>query len=55
MEVGGQLHAPATLRPGKEPRFPLAAPPRPGLDAMAKKKKKPATAGKRTAVIHSKA
>jgi len=23
MEVSGQLHAPAALPPGKEPRFPL--------------------------------
>jgi hypothetical protein len=23
MEVNGQLHAPATLPPGKEPRYPL--------------------------------
>jgi hypothetical protein len=42
MEVSSQLHAPAALSQGKEPRFPLEinwVGPRTGLDAVEKRKK----------------
>jgi hypothetical protein len=50
MEVGGQLHAPAALPPGKDPRYEAGWAPQP-VWTRCLREKFPASAGIRTPIV----